>query len=211
MQGYFVKRLTDIGRLPQPGHKYIVKSHEIDDERGVVILSERATTIIVTLRDPRDAVSSLMKYHHRDFEYSLSFVEKSARLCTRFSGDNRSLVFVYETGFIDDLTTLDRIAGTFYRPLARDDRARIFATSRRSAIEAFIAELPRRSTTLWALKRPNHFVDPETQWNSYHAGRTGEVGRWRRVLTRAQALEIEHRLGDFMERFLYQSHVELGN
>ena len=204
--GTFVSRFTDTARLQQPGCTDIVKSHEIDDEDAVAALAARAAAIIVTIRDPRDAVTSLMSYHNRDFDGSLSLVEKSARLCARFASDHRLLLFRYEGGFIDDVTTLDRIAGSFHQPLAVADRTRIFASSRRAAIEAFIAELPRRPTSLVNLARPGHLLDPETHWNTHHAGRTGEVGRWRRMLTRAQASEVERRLADFMGRFSYQLH-----
>jgi hypothetical protein len=206
VQGDFVSRFIDTARLEQPGRTYIVKSHEIDDEDAVAALSARADAIIVTIRDPRDAVTSLMAYHSRDFDGSLSLVKKSARLCARFASDHRSLLLRYEGGFIDDVTTLDRIAESFHQPLAAADRTRIFASSRRAAIEAFIAELPRRPTSLVNLTRPSHLLDPVTHWNTHHAGRTGEIGRWRRMLTRAQASEVERRLADFMDRFSYQPH-----
>ena len=30
-------------------------------------------------------------------------------------------------------------------------------------------------------------LDPQTHWHTHHAGRSGEIGRWRRELTQAQA------------------------
>jgi hypothetical protein len=215
VQGRFVRTLADVARLDQPGRTHIVKTHDIDDDEALAALSVRADAIIITIRDPRDAVTSFMLYHpfshdsakpseaQKAFDRSLALVEQSARLCARFAGEQRSLLLRYEAGFTDDVTTLDCIAGMFRRSLAASDRSRIFASSRRAAVEALIAELPQQRTTLID-KASGDLVDPVTQWHTFHAGRTGEIGRWRRMLTEAQVLEIERRLGDWMVHFSYQ-------
>jgi hypothetical protein len=145
-----------------------------------------------------------MLYQKHDFDRSLGLVECSARLCAYFVDDKRSLLFRYENGFIDDVKTLDLIAGTFHKPLAATDRTRIFACSRRAAIEAYIAELPRRPTTRVNKRRPDDVFDPVTQWHTHHAGRTGEIGRWQHMLTKGQVSEVERRLGSWMDDFSYR-------
>jgi hypothetical protein len=198
--GYFMTYLADLEFL-QPGHTNIVKTHAVFEDMATA-LSGLADSIVITIRDPRDAVTSIMLYQDSDFDWSLCMVELSARLCTRFVDDKRSLLFRYENGFIDDVTTLDLIAGTFHKPLAVTDRTRIFACSRRAAIEGFIAELPRRLTTRINSRR--RMFDPVTQWHTHHAGRTGEIGRWRHSLTKGQVSEVERRLGGWMDYFSYQ-------
>jgi hypothetical protein len=183
-------------------HIHIVKSHDVDDEDAVLALATQADAIIITIRDPRDAVASLMLYQKYNFPLSLSIVENSARLCARFAHDRRSLVLRYEAGFSDQVTTLDRIAASFNQQLAPVDRARIFAAVQRKAVEAFIAELPRRPQQMSA--HPGDLFDPWTHWHAHHAGRTGEVGRWRQVLNDAQVSEVERRLGEWIDRFAYQ-------
>jgi len=204
VQGHFVSVVADVMAMDQPGRSHIVKSHEVDDEVSILEISKRADAIIITIRDPRDAVTSLMFYQARDFDQSLSLVEKSARLCARFAGDQRSLLLRYETGFIDDMATLDRIAESFHQPLPATERTQIFASTRRAAIEALIAELPRQPVKLINASRPDHLADPVTHWHTHHAGRTGEIGRWRRMLTKVQASEVGRLLGDWMDRFSYQ-------
>src|SRR5262249_4184122 len=147
------------------------------------------------LRKPSEA--------ERAFEQSILKVEKSARFCARFAGEARCLLLRYETGFVDDVTTLDRIAATFHRSLSEADRARIFASSRRSAVEAVIAQLPRQPNTVKDISSDD-FMDPVTHWHTHHAGRSGEIGQWRHMLSKAQASEVERRLGDWMRRFSYQ-------
>ena len=208
---HFVSRTADVAlferRLAetaaQAGRVHIVKSHEIDDEPAVAALSRRADAIIVTIRDPRDAVTSLMLYQGFVFDRSLSLVEKSARLCARFTADQRSLLLRYEAGFTKDVMTLDRIAASFHRSVSASDRARIFAANRRAAVEALIADLPQQPTSLINVARPDEVLDPVSQWHTHHAGRTGEIGRWRHMLTKPEALEVERRLGDWMDRFSY--------
>jgi hypothetical protein len=209
VQGHFVSVAVDVVALDQLGRTHIVKSHEVDNEDAVVEIAGRADAIIISIRDPRDAVTSMMLYQDKDFDQALSLVEKSARLCARFAGDRRSLLLRYEAGFIDDMTTLDRIAESFQRPLAATHRVQIFASTRRAAIEALIAELPRQPIRLFNVARPSHLADPVTHWHTHHAGRTGEIGRWQHMLTEAQVSEVERLLGEWMDRFSYQRHKAL--
>jgi hypothetical protein len=37
-------------------------------------------------------------------------------------------------------------------------------------------------------------LDAKTQWRSHHAGRNGEIGKWKKVLTAKQASEAERRV-----------------
>lgn len=107
---------------------------------------------------------------------------------------------------LNDVTTVDRIAGSFPQPLPPTARSRIFASSRREAIETFIAEkLPQQR--LLVHKTWGDIWDPVTLWHAHHAGRTGEIGRWRRMLSSAQVAEVERRrLGNWMDHFSYQRH-----
>ena len=103
------------------------------------------------------------------------------------------------------MTTLDRIAAALGGSLSATERTRIFASGRRAAVEALIAELPEQRTTLID-KSSGDLMDPVTHWHTFHAGRTGEVGRWRQTLTEGHLLQVEQRLGDWMDRFAYQRH-----
>jgi Sulfotransferase domain len=215
VQEHLIEVLGTPTLLDQPGRTHIIKTHHIEEQDAIETLSARADAIIITIRDPRDAVTSLMLYHpyghdlakpdedHKAFEKSLSMAEKSARLCARFAGEQRSLLLRYEAGFTDDVATLDRIAGIFQHSLSASDRTRIFESSRRAAVEALIAELPRQRTTMKDISTED-LMDPVTHWHSHHAGRNGEIGRWRHMLTKEQVIEVERRLGDWMDRFSYE-------
>jgi hypothetical protein len=51
--------------------------------------------------------------------------------------------------------------------------------------------------------RSGDVVDTNTQWHLHHAGRTGEIGRWRRLLPPDAVAVIEHRMDGWMRRFGY--------
>jgi hypothetical protein len=185
-------------------HLVIVKSHETD-EAAATELGEHAQAVWISIRDPRDCVASLLQYHGLAFDTALRDVERDARFCARFTTHPGARVLRYEAGFIDDPATLDLFAADFGGVLAAADRARIFAASRRSEIEAFIEQLDQLPTTVWP--SPGNAVDTVTQWHNHHANRTGEIGRWRHTLTQLQAATVELRLGDWMSAFGYQAEL----
>ncbi len=176
-----------------PAVLHLIKSHDTE-EAAATLLEKRAGWIVVSLRDPRDAVASLMRHMRHDFSAALARVECSARFCAAYAVDPRAVMLRYEDGFVDDPATLDRIAALVGGVLPAEARDEIFATTRRAAIEALIAELPTRPATLHDA-RSGDMLDPATQWHAHHAGRTGAIGAWRNVLDAAQARRVLRRLG----------------
>jgi hypothetical protein len=183
----------------------IIKTHDVE-EAAVRILSGRADSILISIRDPRDCVTSLMIYQRYGLVRALETTERSARACACFAADPRAALLRYETGFIDDPATLDQIAVALGGTLSFADRTRIFADTRREAVEAHIAKLPELPTAVLDTASGD-VVDTATQWHTHHANRSGEIGRWRHLLTLADVAIIEERLGDWMAAFGYQAEV----
>ncbi len=203
--GRFVTRQDELDFLDDPARLPVVKSHDTD-EAAAGELARRADTVLVSIRDPRDCVTSLMLYQHYGFDLALATIERTARFCARFASHPNAVLLRYEAGFIDDIATLDLIATNFGSALPEADRARIFAATRRAAIEAFIAKLETLPTAL-RHEGSGDVVDTATQWHAHHADRTGEIGRWRKLLTRPQVAVIEQRLQDWMAAFGYRAEV----
>jgi hypothetical protein len=107
----------------------------------VDVLSARATAILITIRDPRDAVASLMAHNRAPFDLALRATAATTRICGRFATDPRALLLRFEDRFFDDPQTIPRIAATLPGLLSDADRDRIFAETRRGAIDSFIAGL----------------------------------------------------------------------
>jgi len=198
VQTDFVSEKIDLSTLENSAARHVLKSHEIANEAVIAELAKLTSRFIITIRDPRDAVTSLMVYHHYEFGRALTHVQKAARLCVRFAGDERAMILTYESNFFDDPGTLDRIAGHLGLCLTGSDRDRIFASNRRSEVEKHIAGL---DCLPGALRERNSgdLLDPVTHWHSYHAGRDGEIGRWKRILTTEQVRDVQLCLADYFQ------------
>ena len=200
-EGRFVAAEVDVGDLRPAPRLLVVKSHETDAP-AEVLLAEASDLIAVSIRDPRDVVASMMQYQQRIFEDALHLTVKTAELCARMATDKRALLLRYEAGFIDDRVTLDRLAVRLGGVLAVAERSRIFAATRRREIERYIAGMARKPGILMH-RETGDLLDPATHWHSHHANRTGEVGRWRRILTPEQVGDVQTQLGGWMEANFY--------
>jgi hypothetical protein len=192
IQTYFVSTKRDCSAFSQANVIHLIKSHEISDDGTVIELAGRANKILMTLRDPRDAVTSLMAYHGHSFEKALGLVEQTAHLCSGFAKDRRTNIFHYESAFFEDPRTIQDLASILGYQLPEEIVQRIFNGLQRAEIEKYIAGLPRQPGVLQD-RISGDLLDPATQWHTHHAGRSGEVGRWRHMLSDAQVKIIEQR------------------
>ena len=198
--GRFVFGAADTVGLDTPGIRHIVKAHQA--RHGVRQIAEAADAILVTLRDPRDAVVSLMQHQGFSFQRALLNVRHAAEACLRLGANPRAVTLHYELGFIDDPGTIDGVARLMGGTISRARRDEIFRSTRRPAIEAFIAGLERQPTTI--VDRDGDVYDLASHWHRHHAGRSGEIGRWRRMLYPAQVDGIETALRGWMQCFGYR-------
>ncbi len=181
----------------------VVKTHGTDFARE---LSRRANAIIITIRDPRDAVASLVRHNKAPFDFALRVTEASAWACARSVSHRRSVLLKFEDRFFDDPRTVERIAAMFPGVLPKSESMRIFEALRRDAVDAFIANLETLATTERVFDEMTgqwDTYDGESGWHKHHAGRDAEVGRWRRELSDHQVLTIQRRMQPWMERFGY--------
>lgn len=165
-------------------------------------MEARSSRILLSLRDPRDAVTSLMQHMGQSFPHALQLVERSVLFCTYYASHERATLFTYEQGFTESRETFDRLANAFGGTLPPSMREMLFANSRRHVIEERIARL-EESPTKWRNPANGDLLDLVSQWHSHHAGRTGETGRWRRYLSDQETQLIERRLASFMKNFGY--------
>ncbi len=190
-------------RFRSPPSVRVIKSHWMP-AIPAAMTAARSQAIFLSVRDPRDSVVSLMQHHDASFASALQRLDASARFCARYAAHPRSLLLRYEDGFADDPATIDLVASRFGETLCSRDRERIVAETRRDAVEKLIAQLSELPDGRGTGDR----FDPATQWHQHHAGRTGEVGRWRRELSAAQIAEIDRRLGSWMANFGYASALD---
>jgi len=179
--------------LSTPGSLPIIKSHEIEGEARLLDVAKHSRKILISTRDPRDAVTSLIEAHKYDFDRALELVEQSAALCQNFAKDRRAVSFRYETGFAADPETVRTIAEHLGYQLKDTAAQSIFASLTRAEVERHITKMPKLPGILRD-KLSGDLLDARTQWHSHHAGRDGEVGKWKRRLTAKQADHVVRRL-----------------
>ena len=193
LQTHFVGARSNFEKFDQPHAIRLVKSHEVSDEATLIELAGRASKIFITVRDPRDSVTSLMLYHNHDFDRALNLVEEASRLCAGFAKDKRAKFFRYEERFFENPDTVQRVAADLGYQLPDDVAQEIFNGMSWTAVEKHIAGLPKQPDVLQD-RISGDLLDPLTQWHTHHAGRSGETGRWQHMLSEAQASEVSKRL-----------------
>ncbi|MDR3537414.1 MAG: sulfotransferase domain-containing protein [Acetobacteraceae bacterium] len=182
----------------------VVKTHAAPVAAG---LAQRASAIIITIRDPRDAIASLMAHNKAPFDLAVNVTAATAFLCGRFARHDRAILLRFEDRFYDNPETIEKIAATFPGTLSDEARDRLFAETRRAAVDALIAQLETLPTTecqFDTVTGQQDIFDPVTGWHKHHAGRKGEIGRWQRDLSRSQVAAIEERLRPWMVHFGYR-------
>jgi hypothetical protein len=197
--GHFAEGLKGLKKLPPALN--VVKTHDLPQAAAGFLL-ERADVILISLRDPRDAVTSMMQHMGESFLQALQRVETSAHFAARFAGDARAVLFPYESGFTESEAAFGQLAAALGETLTQAQRRDLFAATRRSKIEKKISQLTELPT-VWRNPATGDVVDTDTQWHHHHAGRSGESGRWRRMLPPQGAALIEKRMAGFMQAFGY--------
>jgi hypothetical protein len=158
--------------------------------------------IFLSVRDPRDAAASLMTRFQENFEFVLETIRSSGRALAPLSGKPNVVLLRYEDCFTQRVETIDLVCSHLGARLSEADRDDIFERHRPEAVNETIAalasngvfkDLPARQT--W---------DEETQWHPSHVG-DGRIGKWRDVLSEAQAASVNYASRDFRARFGYDS------
>jgi hypothetical protein len=200
-QGYS-ESFEQIRREPLESQTYVIKSHHPDDA-FLDLMKQLAHRTIITIRDPRDAVTSLLTAKH-DFLQTVASVRDSARAALFVQNYPRTLTLRYEDGFIDDPDT-PRVLGEFLGfSIPTEVYANIFKFNRREKIEEFINRLHEAGQLSNNPNGVNDFYHVDTQWHTHHVGRVGKVGSWRDKLTTAQITEVYDHLGESIRQLGYE-------
>jgi hypothetical protein len=195
----FVQHWEEAESLEGDPGEHVIKSHDVD-ARARALLDARARCLIVSLRDPRDGLASLMTYQRHNFRQALQRLTPSVVICAELAGDARTLQLRYEDRFYETTETIARIAQHVGVALDAPASAAVFEAHRREAIERQVAERDRAGAlSTYA----GGGVDPDTHWHKHHVGRSGEIGRWRRRLNAAEADFATRLYQPFLRRFGY--------
>lgn len=177
----------------------VVKTHS-PDAAFRALLHTWALPVVLTVRDPRDAVVSMMERFGRDFRLALDEVCRSTASILQLYRQSTAVVLRYEdrptgeAGVAAIATFLDiRVSDAQRRTMAR-----LLSTS---SVNRRINALLERG--VFTGSNPAAEWEPHTQWHPRHIG-DGRVDKYRAALSRFEIGEVASRTRAFCEAFGYR-------
>lgn len=156
---------------------------------------------IVTVRDPRDAVLSLIERFGTPPAVALRGVAESCNAVLGCAGPGVP-VLRYEDGFFERTETVALLARHLGVAVAAADLARIFAAWRTDAVRAFAATVPTLPADRLVADGAAFCFDRLTQVHRTHIG-DGRVGKWRERFAPAAQAELGRVFAPFLHHFRY--------
>lgn len=198
IDGVYSDRFLD-KHLPAGADTIIVKTHKLPTAvRTVARVMD--IPVVLTVRDPKDGAASLMKRFDMDFETALKDIRQSARALTPLADSPDVLTMRYEDRFTSKPSAIDEVAKHLGVTLARKEREAIWTALTPKAVRARIDDLA--SQGVFRAGSSAKTWDIATQWHPGHVG-DGRVGKWRDVLSAAQATRLDEGTKAFCEAFGY--------
>ncbi len=195
----------DVAALPAPlvseRRHVVLKSHSGSPGWEWLIHLTRAP-VVLSVRDPRDAVLSLMERFGMQLEPSARVIMADCRRAERCAEAGHA-AFRYEDRFFDDATVAGHLASKLGLDIAdatcREIGAR-YCTEGVRSMAANLSDLPPSRV----LKTDALHLDLVTQIHRTHLG-DGLVGKWRDRLSPANGAALTQAFAPFLERFGYSA------
>ncbi|TWB18564.1 sulfotransferase family protein [Nitrospirillum bahiense] len=177
----------------------LVKAHEPSAALLAICLFAGAP-VIVTVRDPRDAVVSLMERFGHSFQEAADEVRNSARYLMRLVADCPVWVLRYEDDFMETAATVSKIATHVGVEISDQVADAIFQAHAKGEVVQRIGRFIQEGRM--GDDNPRLQFDAASHWHPNHVG-DGLVGKYAKKLTADQIMAVEIAGRDFMERFGY--------
>lgn len=171
-------------------------------------LQERAradrSPVLLSVREPRDAVASLMARFDQPFDGAARAVGDCAPYLVALEKAMPAMILRYEDRFYDRSETVDSVAGFLGVTLAPGAARDIHASLTPEKVGEALVELEQRGVFAPSLD-PQQF-DPVTHWHPRHVGdlKIGKHGEWLSPAQQASVLEAT-RL--YCENFGYPADI----
>lgn len=187
--GEFRIRIEASASRIRTGSHLIIKSH-VPGVALAALADFTALPVFVTVRDPRDAVASLVTRFDISFAEALHLVSQSAAAIERLlAGDiGQASVFRYENGFMTSATTVKAIARRMNMTVSGVRASQIVSELAPASVRRYIEQLVALGR-FDPQQQPMSQYDPATHWHPGHIG-DGAVGKWRTTLTDGQCAQI---------------------
>ncbi len=164
----------------------VIKTHE---PSNVLVYLMRLTrgSMFLSIREPRDAIASLMQRFGHTFEGALGETARQSERIAELSRREDPIIYRYEDGFYDRSETIGEIAAALGVRVNRATRERIFHSLTRVAVSKKIGELKKKGK--FGARPNSDSFDPATHWHPGHVG-DGRVGKYESLLTTTQQKQI---------------------
>ncbi|MEA1677717.1 hypothetical protein [Nitrospirillum sp. BR 11163] len=197
---FFANDLTHENILQiRGGDVVLVKAHEPSAALLATCLFAGAPAV-VTVRDPRDAVVSLMERFGHSFQEAADEVRNSARYLMRLVADCPAWVLRYEDGFMETPATVSKIAAHVGVEISDQDADAIFQAHAKGEVVQRIGRFIQEGRM--GDDNPRLQFEAASHWHPNHVG-DGLVGKYAKKLTADQVMAVEIAGRDFMDRFGY--------
>jgi len=182
---------------------YVVKSHFADEDFSDY-LSATGSRYVLTVRDPRDCIVSLMERFGFPFDVALSHLVCSCHALMRAQSLNGGLLLRYEDQFFQSRRTIPMLRQ--YLGLGGEvDCASLDRLNSQESIMEFINtfdELPE-GRILKINEDSDDALDVVTQWHRHHFG-DGLTGKWRTRLSEKQKVLVTTMLAHPLKHLGYE-------
>jgi hypothetical protein len=181
------------------GATAIIKTHKPGDV--ALGLAFAGAPVVLTLRDPHDAVASLMVRFFYEFEAALDAVATSGDRILRLRSVCRPFELRYEDSFVTAAATIRRVADFVGLDVTAATERRLRESL---SIEKVRALVDRAFPPDRARGDPNRLFDPVRHWHVRHIGDT-RVGKFHDVLSRSQIRIVRRRAARLIGELGYAS------
>jgi hypothetical protein len=166
---------------------------------------EAAAPVVMTIREPRDAVASLMKRFGYSFAGAFRAVSGGAtRMLELFRG-SAPLVMRFEDRFYDRAATISSVAEFLQIDLPVTFIRHIHDSLTPDQVRRKIEMLETRGAFGSAARAVAY--DPETRWRPGHIGDTA-IGQHAEILSREEQLLVLRATADYCRTFGYPAECE---
>jgi len=181
------------------GRHLVCKTHGWPNLHVFAYLS--SAVVIVTVRDPRDCVLSLIERFQETFPRAFSGIMQDclhATACTDFG----FLTLRYEDHFFEDQAMIQTLARYIGVEVSKSVADGIFERYRTEAVRAFAASVPALPQERLEGDGKPLLFDRVTHITNTHIG-DGRIGKWRERFDRQQQIDMKQKFAAFLTRFNY--------
>ena len=177
----------------------VIKSHHGSPALDEWLTNQQAT-LILSIRDPRDAILSMASRFSVDLAECIEAIAGDCRRLQRLA-PQADLLLRYEDRFFDKLRSVERIAAVLGIQLPPATIDGIFKRYCTESVRAFAHRLAELPSDRIARVGSSHLVDKVTHVHGPHIGDT-RSGKWRDLAASRQT-DISHRFLPFLRQFGY--------